>query len=78
MAKVFVFAPTQAVSKAGKPYSFQPIQVIQGPHFPDAFDRLFVNQGAEPLTPGLYEADMYVRSTPTGNKPAFHNFVKAD
>lgn len=76
--KIFVFAPASAVSKAGNAYQYQPIQISQGPARPDAFDRLFINDDAEPLEPGAYEADVYIRSTPTGNKPAFHNFVKAD
>lgn len=76
--QIFLFAATKAVSKAGNAYTYQPAQIIQAPARPDAFDRIFVNEGEEPLEPGLYEADIYVRSTPTGNKVAFQNFVKVD
>lgn len=76
--KLFVFAATNAVSKSGSAYQYQPVQIMQGPNRPDAFDRLFVNEGSEPLEPGAYTADAYIRSTPTGNRVSFDNFVKAD
>lgn len=72
--RIFVFAAESAVSKAGRPYSYQRVQLIQSPSHPDAFERHFVQEGAEPLPSGMYDAELYVASTPTGNRIRFASF----
>ncbi len=74
MATVFVFASQTATSKAGKPYAYQQIQIVQSPKRPDVMSRHFVNSEAEALAPGKYTVDIYFRDTPTGLRPVFENF----
>lgn len=75
---VFVFAVQSAVSKAGKPYSFHQVQIVQSPARPDVMSRHFVNNESEALEPGRYECSVYFRDTPTGLRPVFENFSKLD
>lgn len=77
MATVFLFAVQSAISKAGKPYFFQQVQIVQSPRRPDVMTRHFVNSEAEALEPGKYEADVYFRDSAAGLRPGFENFVKA-
>lgn len=72
--KVFVFQSQNSISKAGKPYIFQPVQIVQSPKHPDVMSRRFVATEAEVLKPGTYECEFHFRDTPTGLRPVFENF----
>lgn len=76
MQTVFVFAAQSATSKAGKPYSYQQVQIVQSPKRPDVMSRHFIADEAESLEPGKYNVDIYFRDTPTGLRPVFENFKK--
>jgi hypothetical protein len=79
MAKIFVGEVQHGTGKtSGKPYVFQRVQLVQGPKRADAFDMHFPGSEAEAAPVGMCECDIYVRSTATGNKPAYENFRKAD
>lgn len=76
--KVYVFAVDSAISKAGKPYHFQPVEVDQRPVSSSYRDRHFVPSVAEALAPGEYEATIILNNGPTGCQPRFRDFVRVD
>ena len=73
--KVYVFAADSALSKAGKPYHFQPVEVDQRPLAASYRDRYFIGSPADALAPGEYEATVVLNNGPTGCQPRFRDFV---
>lgn len=78
MSTVFVYQAEDAISKAGRPYIRQSVQVIQAPKRRDVFTYHFPESKADVLEPGKYTCDMYLRDSMQGPKVAFENFEKVD
>jgi hypothetical protein len=74
-AKVYVFSADSALSKNGKPYHFQPVEVDQRPVAASYRDRHFISSPAEALPPGEYEATVILNNGPTGCQPRFRDFT---
>lgn len=72
--KIYVFAADSAISKNGKPYHFQPVEVDQRPVAASYRDRHFISSLADAMPPGEYFATVVLNNGPTGCQPRFREF----